>query len=83
MSAEKFVDAAVAADHLGVTRRRVLDMARAGMIRCYPFSNGKRLDRHFKLNEIDEDMAKLAVSARKLNGSPFTPRRESVWRRKP
>jgi excisionase family DNA binding protein len=84
MPAEKFVDPDVAADYLGVKRRRLLDMRRAGMIRGYPFGGGKRKTWRFKLSELDEDMAKLAKAAQKGNEPNFSStalRRASNWRR--
>ncbi len=49
---EHFVDADEAARFLSLTRRRVLDLARAGKLPCYPIGDGARQMRLFRLSEI-------------------------------
>jgi hypothetical protein len=49
---EPFVDATRAADWLGITSRRVLEMARAGQIPAYPLGTGSRKTWRFRLQEI-------------------------------
>ena len=49
---ERFVDADEAAKFLSLTRRRVLDLARAGKLPCYPIGDGARRTRLFRLSEI-------------------------------
>ena len=49
---EPFVDAARAAEWLGITSRRVLEMAREGQIPAYPLGAGSRKTWRFRLQEI-------------------------------
>jgi excisionase family DNA binding protein len=52
LTIEPFVDAERGAEFLGVTRRRVLQMARAGEIPAYPIGRGKRKTWRFRLAEL-------------------------------
>ena len=49
---EPFVDATRAAEWLGITSRRLLEMARAGQIPAYPLGVGSRKTWRFRLQEI-------------------------------
>lgn len=49
---ERFVDADEAANFLSLTRRRVLDLARAGQLPGHPLGNGARRVWRFRLSEI-------------------------------
>jgi hypothetical protein len=49
---EPFVDATRAAEWLGITSRRLLEMARAGQIPAYPLGAGSRKTWRFRLQEI-------------------------------
>ena len=49
---ERFVDADEAAKFLSLTRRRVLDLARAGQLPSHPIGHGTRRTRLFRLSEI-------------------------------
>ena len=49
---EPFVDAAHAAEWLGIKSRRLLEMARAGQIPAYPLGAGSRKTWRFRLREI-------------------------------
>jgi excisionase family DNA binding protein len=49
---EPFVDAARAAEFLGIKPRRVLEMARAGELPAYPLGRGARRTWRFRLTEI-------------------------------
>ena len=49
---EPFVDATRAAEWLGITSRRLLEMARAGQIPAYPLGTGSRKTWRFRLQEI-------------------------------
>ncbi|MBZ5658823.1 MAG: helix-turn-helix domain-containing protein [Acidobacteriia bacterium] len=57
---EHFVDADEAAKFLSLTRRRVLDLARAGKLPSHPIGHGTRRTRLFRLSEIAE-----AISGKK------------------
>jgi excisionase family DNA binding protein len=49
---EPFVAADTAARFLSITRRRVLQMARAGEIPAHPIGRGKRKQWRFRLSEL-------------------------------
>ena len=49
---ERFVDAAAVATFLSLTRRRVLDLARAGQLPAHPIGDGARRVWRFRLSEI-------------------------------
>jgi hypothetical protein len=49
---ERFVDADEAARFLSFTRRRVLDLARAGLLPGHPVGNGARRVWRFRLSEL-------------------------------
>jgi predicted DNA-binding transcriptional regulator AlpA len=49
---ERFVDADEAAKFLSLTRRRVLDLARARRLPGHPLGNGARRVWRFRLSEI-------------------------------
>jgi predicted DNA-binding transcriptional regulator AlpA len=49
---EQFVDADQAAKFLSLTRRRVLDLARAGKFPGHPIGDGSRRVWRFRLSEI-------------------------------
>jgi hypothetical protein len=51
---EPFVDAVTAAEFLVITRRRVLEMARTGMIPAHAIGEGKRKVWRFRLSEPAE-----------------------------
>jgi len=57
---EPFVDAARAAEFLGIRPRRLLEMARARQIPGYPIGTGARRTWRFRLTEISK-----AVSTRR------------------
>ena len=54
---EPFVDATRAAEWLGITSRRLLEMARAGQIPAYPLGTGSRKTWRFRLQEISTAVA--------------------------
>lgn len=60
---ERFVDADEAAKFLSLTRRRVLDLARAGQLPSHAIGGGKRRTRFFRLSEIV-----TAITATKNSG---------------
>ena len=64
---EPFVDAKRAAEFLVITRRRVLEMARAGEIPAHAIGEGKRKMWRFRLSELAEAIVakKPAATARK------------------
>ncbi len=60
---ERFVDADAVATFLSITRRRVLDLARAGLLPAHPIGDGARRVWRFRLSEIA-----AAITAPKKSG---------------
>jgi excisionase family DNA binding protein len=69
---ERFVDPDEAAKFLSVTRRRVLDLARAGHIPGHPLGNGGHRSWRFRLNEIAAAIAAPKASGYPMNTEQFT-----------
>jgi excisionase family DNA binding protein len=65
---EPFVDANRAAEFLSVTRRRVLEMARAGQIPAYPVGDRSRRMWRFRLSELAEAIAKKPATGGRPRG---------------
>ena len=65
---EAFVDAVEAAEFLHVRPRRVLELARQGVIPAYPLGQGKRRVWRFLLSEVAE-----AVRGRSVDYSRQSP----------
>jgi hypothetical protein len=58
-SFERYVDANIAAQHLSITRKQLLDLVRRGLVRAYPVDpTRQRKTYRFKLAELDEDLRK-------------------------
>ena len=55
---ERFVDADVAAEFLSLTRRRVLELARAGKLPGHPIGAGVRRVWRFRLSELAAAVAR-------------------------
>lgn len=58
---EPFVDAYKVANFLSLTRRRILELVRAGRLPAYPLGNGQRRVWRFRLSEIASAMSKQAA----------------------
>ena len=54
MTPEAFVDATAVAQFLSITRRQVLELARAGKLPAHPLPGSRRNVWRFKLSEIDQ-----------------------------
>lgn len=65
---EHFVDADEAAAFLSITRRRILDLARAGLLPAHPIGLGARRVWRFRLSE-------LAAALLDQSRFDFAPRR--------
>jgi Helix-turn-helix domain len=80
---EPFVDAGNAAQFLVITRRRLLEMARAGQIPAHAIGEGKRKMWRFRLSELAEAIVarKTAITRQKEGiidaGSPRQPNRRN------
>lgn len=77
---ESFVDADRAAEFLVITRRRLLELARAGAIPAHPLGSGRRKTWRFRLSEIADaistdaygrkpDIIGAAVPGNRIGGS--------------
>jgi hypothetical protein len=83
MEIEHFVDADRAAEFLLITRRRVLEMARADEIPAHAMGEGKRKMWRFRLSELAEAIVakKPGTTTRKSGiidaGSPRQPNRRN------
>jgi hypothetical protein len=70
---ERFVDADEAANFLSLTRRRVLDMARAGKLSGHPIGDGARCVWRFRLSELA-----AAITSPQKSGFNFQERARMV-----
>ncbi len=76
MEIEPFVDADKAAEFLVITRRRVLEMARAGEIPAHAIGEGKRKMWRFRLSELAEAIvakSRPPTRARAVSSTPAVP----------
>jgi hypothetical protein len=60
---ELFVDAARAASFLSLSPRRVLTLARSGVIPAHPLGNGQRRVWRFRLSELASAVSALGVQS--------------------
>ena len=67
---EPFVDAVQAAEFLRLRPRRVLEMARQGLIPAYPLGNGKRRVWRFRLSEIVQAVSTSSVDYSRQSPAP-------------
>ena len=65
---EPFVDAATVGDFLQLRRRRVLELARQGVIPAYPVGRGSRRVWRFRLSEVA-----IAVGSSRVDYSRQSP----------
>jgi hypothetical protein len=65
---EPFVDAVVVGDFLQLPRRRVLELARQGVIPAYPLGTGSRRVWRFRLTEVA-----TALDSSRVNYSRQSP----------
>jgi excisionase family DNA binding protein len=72
---EPFVDAGTVAQFLCVTRRQVLELARAGRIPAHPLVGSRRKVWRFKLSEVDDAVASGTRQ-------PSTPREDGALAQK-
>lgn len=72
---EPFVDAAVVGDFLQLRKRRILELARQGVIPAYPLGTGSRRVWRFRLSEVA-----IALGSSRVNYSRQSPapRQETV-----
>jgi hypothetical protein len=59
---ESFVDASEGAAFLGLTRRRLLELARSGEIPAHPLGLGKRRTWRFRLSELADALVARRVA---------------------
>jgi excisionase family DNA binding protein len=77
---ERFVDADEAAKFLSLTRRRVLDLARAGHLPSHAIGSGKRRTRLFRLSEIATAITTPKKSGFRSEEKPLMVRPRAVVR---
>lgn len=63
---ERYVDADHAAEYLSLTRRRLLDMARAGTLPGHPLGEGARRVWRFRLSELHSAVSNRVNSRRQF-----------------
>ena len=73
---ESFVPAEKVAEFLGITRRQVLQMARAGALPAHPLSGRKRHVWVFLISEITGHISTRRVNVR--SGSPTSSHAERI-----
>ena len=67
---EPFVDAEDAGEFLRLRPRRVLELARQGVIPAYPLGQGKRRVWRFRLSEIAEAVRARSVDCQRQSPAP-------------
>jgi hypothetical protein len=65
---EKFVDADEAGKFLCLTRRRILELARAGKLPGHPIGDGPRRTWRFRLSELAVSVGKKSVASNSTPG---------------
>ena len=67
---EPFVDAVAAAEFLRLRPRRVLELARQGLIPAYPLGQGKRRVWRFLLSEVADAVRGRSVDCPRQSPAP-------------
>jgi hypothetical protein len=67
---EPFVDAETAAEFLSLRPRRVLELARQGLIPAYPLGEGLRRVWRFRLSELASAICERGVNCRRQSSAP-------------
>ena len=67
---EPFVDAVVVGDFLQLRKRRVLELARQGVIPAYPLGNGSRRVWRFRLSEVAAALGSSRVNYSRQSPAP-------------
>jgi len=67
---ERFVDAAVVGSFLQLRVRRVLELARQGLIPAYPLGSGSRRVWRFRLSEVAAALGSLRVDYSRQSPAP-------------
>ena len=67
---EPFVDAVAAAEFLQLRPRRVLELARQGLIPAYPVGQGKRRAWRFCLSEVADALRSRSVDYPRQSPAP-------------
>jgi hypothetical protein len=81
-SIEHFVDADVAATFLGISARKLMEMARAGHLPAHPLISGKRNTWRFLISELREHLLSRSTCLRptreQMKPAPHRPRTHSA-----
>jgi len=67
---EPFVDAAAVGDFLQLRRRRVLELARQGVIPAYPLGTGSRRVWRFRFSEVATALGSSRVNYSRQSPAP-------------
>ena len=67
---EPFVDAQKAAEFLSLRPRRVLELARMGIIPAYPLGAGRRRVWRFRLSELATALRSIALDCLRQSSAP-------------
>ena len=67
---EPFVNAVEAARFLGLRPRRVLELARSGLLPAYPLGNGQRRVWRFRLSELASALVSRRVHSARQSPAP-------------
>lgn len=67
---EPFVDAVVVGDFLQLRKRRVLELARQGVIPAYPLGTGSRRVWRFRLSEVATALGSSRVNYSRQSPAP-------------
>ncbi len=67
---EPFVDAVVVGDFLQLRKRRVLELARQGVIPAYPLGTGSRRGWRFRLSEVATVLGSSRVNYSRQSPAP-------------
>ena len=73
---ERFVDAAVAATFLSITRKYLLKLSRLGLIPAHPFGVGSRKQWRYRISELEKwGLSQSTVRPDNDGGSPRAAKR--------
>jgi excisionase family DNA binding protein len=71
---EPYVDAGTVAEFLAITRRQVLELARAGKIPAHPLLGSRRKVWRFKLSEVDAVISRGSGKPTESTIGPAAPK---------
>ena len=78
MLPERYVDAVVAAEFLSLKPRRILDLARSGLVPGHPLGNGTRRVWRFRLSELEAALSPSGANSSAPTDSRAKSTQQSV-----